>query len=157
MIDAKFYVFAPFLLFLDKAGCQAPAPRIDNGTAFLSFHRRVETQVLPTRQPQSTELLLKPKLLCPVFHQCLQFRQRFLDLGHRSRAVDELSGFRIVLLVGDDQREQRYGLSCAGRHLQYTVTPRIEGLLEIAHVGILFGVDARVRKQHRKITGEDGG
>jgi hypothetical protein len=32
------------------------------------------------------------------------------------------------------------------------VTPCIEGLLEIAHVGILFGVNARIRKQHRKIT-----
>jgi hypothetical protein len=32
------------------------------------------------------------------------------------------------------------------------VTPCIEGLLEIAHVCILFGVNARIRKQHRKIT-----
>jgi hypothetical protein len=34
------------------------------------------------------------------------------------------------------------------------VTPDIEGLLEVAHVGILFGVNARVREQHRKITGK---
>lgn len=32
------------------------------------------------------------------------------------------------------------------------MTPGVEGLLEIAHVGILLGIDARVREQHRKIT-----
>jgi hypothetical protein len=32
------------------------------------------------------------------------------------------------------------------------VTPGIEGLLEIAHVCILLGVNARIREQHRKIT-----
>ena len=32
------------------------------------------------------------------------------------------------------------------------MTPGIEGLLEIAHVCILLGINPRIREQHRKIT-----
>ena len=59
-----------------------------------------------------------------------------------------------MLLIGNNQRHQGNRLSRARRHLQHTVTPGVEGLLEITHVGILFGVYARIREQHRKITVE---
>lgn len=59
-----------------------------------------------------------------------------------------------MLLIGDNQRHQGNCLSRARWHLQHTVTPGVEGLLEITHVGILFGVYARIREQHRKVTVE---
>lgn len=59
---------------------------------------------------------------------------------------------RLMLLISHDQRQKRHGLARSRRHLQDTVTPDIEGLLEITHVGILFGIDARIREKNRKIT-----
>ena len=59
---------------------------------------------------------------------------------------------RIVLLVGDNQREKRYSLSGPGGYLQDTMTPGIEGLFKIAHVGILFGIDTRIREEDGEIT-----
>lgn len=93
-----------------------------------------------------------PKFLSPELHQRLQFGQGLLDLGHCSRTIDELSVLRIVLLVGDNQREKRYSLSGPGGHLQDTMTPGIEGLFKIAHVGILFGIDTRIREEDGEIT-----
>lgn len=37
------------------------------------------------------------------------------------------------------------------------MTPGVEGLLEVAHVGILLGVYARIREKHRKVAREGKG
>lgn len=57
-----------------------------------------------------------------------------------------------MLLVRDNERKQRHGLSGARRHLQDAVTPGIEGLFEIAHVGILLGVYTGVGEENREVT-----
>lgn len=57
-----------------------------------------------------------------------------------------------MLLVRDNERKQRNGLSGARRHLQDAVTPGIEGLFEIAHVGILLGVYTGVGEEDREVT-----
>lgn len=58
----------------------------------------------------------------------------------------------VMLLVCDNERQQRHGLSGARRHLQDAVTPGIEGLFEIAHVGILFGVYTGVGEEDGEVT-----
>lgn len=57
-----------------------------------------------------------------------------------------------MLLIGNNQRQQCNRLSSTRRHLENAVTPGIEGLLKITHVGILFGVYTRVREQDGEIT-----
>lgn len=61
--------------------------------------------------------------------------------------------FGIVLLVSNNQGQERNSLSRARRHLKDAVTPGIKGLLEIAHVGILLGVYSRVREEDGEIAG----
>ena len=63
MVDAELDVLATLLFFFDKACRQAPAPRVDHCATFLSFDRRMETQVFPTGQTQSAKFFLIPKLL----------------------------------------------------------------------------------------------
>ena len=59
----------------------------------------------------------------------------------------------IVLLICDDERQQGDCFSRPRRHFEDAMTPSIEGPLEITHVGILFGIDARVGEQDGKGTG----
>ena len=112
----------------------------------------MQTQILSTCQTECAKIFGIPKFLSPELHQRLQLGQGLLDLGHGSRTVDELSVLRIMLLVGDNQREEGYCLSGPGGHLQDTMTPGIEGLFKIAHVGILFGIDTRIREKDGEIT-----
>lgn len=84
-----------------------------------------------------------------VLHQRLQLGQSLLDLGHRSGAVNELAVLGIVLLIGHNEGQERDRLARPRRHFQHAVASGIERAFEIAHVCILFGVDARVWKQYR--------
>jgi hypothetical protein len=72
-------------------------------------------------------------LLFAVLHQALELGERLLDLGHSTRAVDELAllGIELVsahyprrpahLHVRDDETEERHGLACPRGHLKHTV------------------------------------
>lgn len=111
MIYAELDIFSPFFFLLDEARCQASAPGVNHRTTLFSLHGRVETEVLPTGKTECAEFLLVAQFFCAVFHQRLQLRQRFLNLRHCSGAVNELSVLWVVLLVGDDQRQKRNGLS----------------------------------------------
>lgn len=48
MIDAKIYILAAFLLFLDKASGQAATAGVDDGAALLTLDRGVKAKVLST-------------------------------------------------------------------------------------------------------------
>jgi hypothetical protein len=45
----------------------------------------------------------------------------------------------------------RNGLPRPRRHLKDGVAPRVEGLLQVAHVSILFRIQPGVREQHREV------
>lgn len=74
MIYAEIDVLPTFFLLLDEARSQAATSGIDDCAALLSFDRRVEAEVLSTRQSESPKLLLVSELLGAVLHKCLQFR-----------------------------------------------------------------------------------
>lgn len=57
----------------------------------------MQTEVLATTQADAAEALVGAAHLLAVSHQPLELDQRLLDLGHRSRAVDELAVRRIEL------------------------------------------------------------
>jgi hypothetical protein len=82
MINAHRYIFSLGLLLLHESRSQTSTPRIDHHATLLPPHRRVQAEVLPTRQAQPTEILHPAQLLFSVFHKRLQLRQRFLNLGH---------------------------------------------------------------------------
>ena len=58
----------------------------------------------------------------------------------------------IVLLIGDDEGKQRDCLPSSRGHFQDTMAAREKGPLEIAHVGILLGIDLRIGEENRQVT-----
>lgn len=147
MVNAYRHILPPRHLLLNKASCQTSTPRINNCTTLLPLHRRMQTHVLATRQAQSTEVFYIAQLLCSIFHEIFQLVQSFLNLrlrtcsvselreivrgGGRTWAVNQLPMLRIIHLVCHDQGQERYCLSCPGRHFEDTVTAGIESLCQI--------------------------
>lgn len=60
-----------------------------------------------------------------------------------------------MLLIGDDEREERHRLAGSRGHLQNAVSTRVEGLLEITHVCILLWIYPRIREEHREVIDEE--
>jgi hypothetical protein len=60
--------------------------------------------------------------------------------------------FRHLLLVCNNQGEERDSLARPRRHFQHTVTPDVEGPLEVAHIVILLGIDSRVGEEDFEIA-----
>ena len=103
MIDAKIDVFSSLLFLFHETSSQTSTASINDCSALLFLHRRMKTQILSTRQSESTELFLFTQLVCTIFHQCLQFCQGLLDFRHCTRAVDEFPTLRIIHLIGHDE------------------------------------------------------
>lgn len=110
----------------------------------MCTHVWVQAEVLPTTESDPPEAVVLATHLLAVGHQPLELRERLLDLGHRSRAVDQLpvggvelgaakmeeislcatkggeGGMAAAgadLLVGDDEGEQGDRLARPRRHL----------------------------------------
>jgi len=69
VINTQVDVLPAFLALFDEAGRQTPAPSVDNGSTFFTLDRRMETQVLSTRKPQTPEIFLLSKLVCAILHE----------------------------------------------------------------------------------------
>jgi hypothetical protein len=55
----------------------------------------------------------------------------------------------VELLVCYDEREERYGFTCARGHFQDAVAASVQRAFEIAHVGILLWIYPRVGEKNR--------
>lgn len=148
VIDADIHIFPSIFLFFDKARSQTSATSINNRATLFPLDRRVKAQVLSTCETKAAKLFFVAQLLGAILHQRLQLDQSLFDLRHcpyrprqhhsvgetprglLTRAVDELSLLRHVLLVRNNERQQRHGLAGSGRHLQDTMATRVKGFYD---------------------------
>jgi hypothetical protein len=138
MINTQLDILTLHLFLLDKPRRQSPTPRIHHIPLLLPSHRRMQTQILPTGQSQRPKILFSSQLLFAVGHQVLELCEGLFDFGHCAGAVDEFAVFGVEELVGDDEGEERDCFSRAGGAFEDGVAASVEGLFEVAHVGILF-------------------
>ncbi|KAH9392651.1 hypothetical protein TYRP_005736 [Tyrophagus putrescentiae] len=120
----------------------------------LSTGQWVNAEVLPRGKTEADDAALRAAILLgDVVVQLVQLLHHLLNLRNGSRAVDELLQLqRVLQLVGDDQSEQGDRLSGARGHLQDAVAPRVEALLQLAHVAELLRVDVIVGKEHLEVV-----
>lgn len=113
MINAEVDILTAVLLLLDEAGSKAPTAGIDDVATLFSLDGGMKAEVLAAGQAEASELLFVAQLLGAVLHEGLELCQGFFNLGHGTGAVDEFPLLGIVLLICDDERQQRDGLASA--------------------------------------------